>query len=149
MKVILIKDVKKLGTIGEIKEVSDGYARNYLIPQGLALEATASRLKENKEKDLKKQKQRGKEEAAARVLREKLEGQTIKLSARTGGSDKLFGAITAKEIAEKLQKEFGAQIDRKKIELKEPIKHLGTYEAKIKIYPSIQAQIQIIVTAAE
>jgi large subunit ribosomal protein L9 len=87
MKVILIKDVKKLGTIGEIKEVSDGYARNYLIPQGLALEATASRLKESKEKDLKKQKQRGKEEAAARVLREKLEGQTIKLSARTGGSE--------------------------------------------------------------
>ncbi|NLO22140.1 MAG: 50S ribosomal protein L9 [Syntrophomonadaceae bacterium] len=149
MKVILIKDVKKLGTIGEIKEVSDGYARNYLIPQGLALEATATRLKETQEKDLKKQKQKGKEEAAARILQEKLEGKTVKLMARTGGSDKLFGAITAKEIAEALQKEYGAKIDRKKIELKEPIKHLGTYEAKVKIYPAIQAQIQIIVVAAE
>ena len=149
MKVILIKDVKKLGTIGEIKEVSDGYARNYLIPQGLALEATATRLKETQEKDLKKQKQKGKEEAAARILQEKLEGKTVKLMARTGGSDKLFGAITAKEIAEALQKEYGAKIDRKKIELKEPIKHLGTYEAKVNIYPAIQAQIQIIVVAAE
>lgn len=116
---------------------------------GLAINALPAGLKKARKKILKSKKQRGKEEAAARVLREKLEGQTIKLSARTGGSDKLFGAITAKEIAEKLQKEFGAQIDRKKIELKEPIKHLGTYEAKIKIYPSIQAQIQIIVTAAE
>lgn len=149
MKVILIKDVKKLGTIGEIKEVSDGYARNYLIPQGLALEATATRLKETQEKDLKKQKQKGKEEAAARLLQAKLEGKTVKLLARTGGSNKLFGAITAKEIAEALQKEYGAQIDRKKIELKEPIKHLGTYDAKVKIYPAIQAQIQIIVAAAE
>ena len=149
MKVILIKDVKKLGTIGEIKEVSDGYARNYLIPQGLALEATATRLKETQEKDLKKQKQKGKEEAAARILQEKLEGKTVKLMARTGGSDKLFGAITAKEIAEALQKEYGAKIDRKKIELKEPIKHLGTSEAKVKLYPAIQAQIQIIVVEAE
>ncbi len=149
MKVILIKDVKKLGTIGEIKEVSDGYARNYLIPQGLALEATAARLKETKEKDLKKQKQKNKEETAARALQSKLEGKTITILARTAGSNKLFGAITGKEIAERLQKEYGAQVDRKKIELKEPIKHLGTYQAKIKIYPAIQAQIQIIVAAAE
>ena len=149
MRVILIKDVKKLGAIGEIKEVSDGYARNYLIPQGLALEATATRLKETEERDLKKQKQKSKEEAAARALQTKLEGKTVNLRARTGGSDKLFGAITVKEIAEALQKEYGAQIDRKKIELKEPIKHLGTYDAKVKIYPAIQAQIQIIVAAAE
>ncbi len=147
MKVILIKDVKKLGTTGEIKEVSDGYARNYLIPQGMAVEATQTRLKETQEKDLKQQKRKGKEEAAARALQEKLNGKSIKLLARTGGSDKLFGAITVKEIAEALQKQYGTSIDKKKIELKEPIKHLGTYEAKLKIYPSIQAQIQIIVAA--
>ncbi len=147
MKVILIKDVKKLGITGEIKEVSDGYARNYLIPQGMALEATQTRLKETQEKDLKQQKQKGKEEAAAKALQEKLNGKAIQLLARTGGSDKLFGAITVKEIAEALQKEYGTKIDKKKIELKDPIKHLGTYEAKIKIYPSIQANIQIIVAA--
>ncbi|KUG02682.1 lsu ribosomal protein l9p [hydrocarbon metagenome] len=147
MKVILIKDVKKLGTIGEIKEVSDGYARNYLIPQGMALEATQTRLKETQEKDIKQQKRKGKEEADARALQEKLNGKSVKLLARTGGSDKLFGAITVKEIAEALQKQHGTSIDKKKIELKDPIKHLGTYEAKIKIYPSIQAQIQIIVAA--
>ncbi len=147
MKVILIKDVKKLGTTGEIKEVSDGYARNYLIPQGLAVEATQTRLKETQEKDLKQQKRKGKEEAAARALQEQLNGKSIKLLARTGGSDKLFGAITVKEIAEALQKQYGTSIDKKKIELKDPIKHLGTYEAKLKIYPSIQAQIQIIVAA--
>ncbi len=147
MKVILIKDVKKLGTTGEIKEVSAGYARNYLIPQGLALEATHTRLKETEEKDLKQQKQKEKEEAAAGVLQEQLDGKSIRLLARTGGSDKLFGAITVKEIAEALQKEHGIKIDKKKIELKDPIKHLGTYEAKVKIYPSIQANIQIIVAA--
>ncbi len=147
MKVILIKEVKKLGAAGEIKEVSDGYARNYLIPQGLALEATQTRLKETQEKDIKQQKRKDKEEAAARALQEKLEGKSIKLLARTGGSDKLFGAITVKEIAEALQKQHGTSIDKKKIELKDPIKHLGTYEAKLKIYPSIQAQIKIIVAA--
>ncbi len=147
MKVILIKDVKKLGTTGEIKEVSDGYARNYLIPQGMALEATQTRLKETQEKDLKQQKQKGKEEATAKALQEQLNGKSIKLLARTGGSDKLFGAITVKEIADALQKEYGTKIDKKKIELKDPIKHLGNYEAKIKIYPSIQANIQIIVAA--
>lgn len=147
MKVILIKEVKKLGAAGEIKEVSDGYARNYLIPQGLALEATQTRLKETQERDIKQQKRKDKEEAAARALQEKLEGKSIKLLARTGGSDKLFGAITVKEIAEALQKQHGTSIDKKKIELKDPIKHLGTYEAKLKIYPSIQAQIKIIVAA--
>ncbi len=113
----------------------------------MAVEATQTRLKETQEKDLKQQKRKGKEEAAARALQEKLNGKSIKLLARTGGSDKLFGAITVKEIAEALQKQYGTSIDKKKIELKEPIKHLGTYEAKLKIYPSIQAQIQIIVAA--
>jgi len=147
MKVILIKDVKKMGAIGEIKDVSDGYARNYLIPKGLALEATQTRLKETKEKDLKQQKKKSKEEAAARKLQERLEGKSIKIIARTGGSDKLFGAVTAKEIVETMEKELGVKIDKKKIEIKEPIKHLGRYEARVKIYPSIQAQIGIIVTA--
>jgi large subunit ribosomal protein L9 len=147
MKVILTKDVKKLGTIGEIKEVSDGYARNYLIPKGMALEATESRLKESREKDLKDQRKKGKEEAEARALKEKLDGKSLKLLARTGSSEKLFGAITVKEIAEGLEKEYGTQVDKKKIELKEPIKHLGIYEARLKIYPAIQAHIKIIVEA--
>ncbi len=147
MKVILIKDVKKLGKEGEIKEVSDGYARNFLIPQGCAVEATQNKLKEAVEKDLRREKQKNKEEKAALQLKEDLDGKKVTICARTGAGDKLFGAITPREVAEALQKEFGIKVDKKKIELGDPIKHLGSYQAKLKIYPSIQANIEVIVVA--
>lgn len=147
MKVILIKDVKKLGKEGEIKEVSDGYARNFLIPQGCAVEATQNKLKEAVEKDLRREKQKNKEENAALQLKEQLDGKKVNISARTGAGDKLFGAITPREVAEALQKEYGIKIDKKKIELGDPIKHLGNFQAKLKIYPNIQANIEVIVTA--
>lgn len=147
MKVILVKDVKGLGATGEIKDVADGYARNYLLPKGLAFEATETRIKENQEKKLKTQRKKNKEENEAKELQQRIDGKTITILARTGNNDKLFGAITAREIAETLQKELGVNIDKKKIELKEPIKHLGKYKAKIRIYPSITAEITIVVAS--
>lgn len=149
MKVILIKDVKKLGKEGDVKEVSDGYARNYLIPQGCAVEATQNKLKEVAEKGLRREKQKNKEENAALQLKEKLEGKKVTIYARTGAGDKLFGAITPREVAEALQKEHGVKIDKKKIELGDPIKHLGNYQAKLKIYPTIQANIEVIITSEQ
>jgi len=147
MKVILIKEVKKLGKEGEIKEVSDGYARNYLIPKGYAVEATKIKLKETEEKNKREQNRKKKEKIEAEKLKKILDGKTITIFAKTGGENKLFGAVTAKEISEILQEEFAVSIDKKKIDIGEPIKHLGNYNINIKIYPSIRAKIRVVVTA--
>jgi large subunit ribosomal protein L9 len=149
MKVIFLQDVKGQGKEGEIKEVSDGYARNYLIPKGLAVEATKTRIKEIQERNEKQRKTQEREKAEAVKLQQRLDGQAINIKARTGTGDKLFGAVTAKEIAETIEKQFKVKIDRKKVELTEPIKHVGEYPVKIKIYPSIQAEIKVTVTATD
>ena len=147
MKVILKQDVKNLGKIGEIKEVSDGYARNFLIPKGLADEATTNRLKETQEKNTREAKRKDKEKADAEEVKKRLDGKIVKIKAKAGTGDKLFGAVTSREIAEILQKEFSLSLDKKKIEMGEAIKHLGQYKIKIKIYPSIQAEVKVIVEA--
>ncbi|MEN6324840.1 MAG: 50S ribosomal protein L9 [Syntrophomonas sp.] len=147
MKVILKQDVKNLGKIGEIKEVSDGYARNFLIPKGLADEATTNKLKETQEKNTREAKRKDKEKADAEEVKKRLDGKTVKIKAKAGTGDKLFGAVTSREIAEILQKEFSLSLDKKKIEMGEAIKHLGQYKIKIKIYPSIQAEVKVIVEA--
>lgn len=145
MKVILNQDVKKLGIKGQVLEVSDGYGRNYLIPQGLAEEATKTRLKEIEEKSVKAEKRKNTEKDNAEALKSKLHGQRVQIKVKTGSGDRLFGAVTAKEIAEILQQKYGIAIDKKKIETSEPIKHLGNYTIKIKIYPSVQAELKLVV----
>ncbi len=147
MKVILLQEVKNLGGAGEIKEVTDGYARNFLIPRGLAEEATKGRVKENEEKRLKVQRRKDRELGEAEKLKDKLQGKAIRIKARAGGADRLFGAVTSREIADVLQQELGLTIDKKKIDLSQPIKQLGEYKVKIKIYPSIQTEIKVIVVA--
>ncbi|HPF43597.1 MAG TPA: 50S ribosomal protein L9 [Syntrophomonadaceae bacterium] len=147
MKVILLKDIKDLGKTGEIKELADGYARNYLIPRGMAAEATKDKLKEIEEKNIKAQKTKQKEVTSAEDLKGKLDGKSIQINLKTGGGDKLFGAVTSKEVAELIEKHLKIKIDRKKIEITEPIKHLGDYVIKIKLYPSIQAEIKLTVSA--
>lgn len=149
MKVIFIQDVKGQGKQGEIKEVSDGYARNFLIPKGLAEEATKTRLKEIEERSEKQRKTLEREKAEAVKLKQMLDGKEVTIKARTGSGEKLFGAVTPKEVAETLQQQFKIKVDRKKIELHDPIKHLGEYPVKIKIYPSIQAEIKVIVAASD
>ncbi|MBO8159644.1 50S ribosomal protein L9 [Thermosyntropha sp.] len=143
MKVILTQDIKQLGRAGDIKEVSDGYARNYLIPKGLAVEATAGKIKEVEEKKKSQERQKMKELEQAKELQKKLNGKEITIKAKTGDNDRLFGAVTPKEIAEAINKEFKVSIDKKKIEIGEPIKHLGEYNLKIKIYPGVQAEIKV------
>ncbi|MEN6462719.1 MAG: 50S ribosomal protein L9 [Syntrophomonas sp.] len=147
MKVILIQDVKKLGKPGEIKEVSDGYARNFLIPKGLAKEATTTLLKETKEKNVREENKKDKEKQQAEAIKQEMDGKSITIKAKTGGGDKLFGAITAREVSDSIHEQLGRVIDKKKIDMTEPIKHLGEYQVKIKIYPSIQAEIKVIVAA--
>lgn len=147
MKIILTQDVKKLGTRGQILEVSDGYARNYLLPRGLAEEANKTRLKEIQEQNLRQEKKKNKEKESAEELKQKLDGQSLEIKVKTGGKDKLFGAVTAKEIADGLHEKFGVDIDKKKIEVGEAIKHLGEFKIKIKIYPSVQAELNLIVSS--
>ncbi len=145
MKVILTQEVKKLGLKGQVLEVSDGYARNFLIPQGLAEEATKTKLKEIQEKSVKDEKKKSSEKENAEALKMKLHGKKIEIKVKAGAGDKLFGAVTVKEIADILQKEFRVSIDKKKIDVGEPIKHLGQYNIKLKIYPSVQAEVKLIV----
>ena len=147
MKVILTQDVKNQGVKGQVIEVSDGYARNYLLPQGLAEEANKTRLKEIQEKNLKESKKKDKEKEDAEKIKSKLHGKTIEIKVKTGGNDKLFGAVTSKEVAESIQDIFGIKIDKKKVEITETIKHLGEYTIKIKIYPSVQAELSLLIKA--
>jgi large subunit ribosomal protein L9 len=149
MKVILTQDVKNLGNEGDVKDVSDGYGRNYLIPKGLVVEATKGNLKEIEDQTKRLQKQKDREKTQAQALYDRLNGKGITVTARSGGGDKLFGAVTAKEVADALNKQFKVKLDKKKVDLGEPIKHLGEYPVKIKIYPLIQAEITIRVEAAD
>ena len=149
MKVILLQDVKKLGKSGEIKEVADGYAWNFLIPNGLAMEGTQTKLKELDEKKAKKARQDAKDKAAAEDMKAKIQGKKIVLKVKTGEGERLFGSVTTKEVADILQKDFGVSVDKKKIEWKNPIKSLGTYSVTIKLYPKVLAQISLSVEAAE
>jgi large subunit ribosomal protein L9 len=146
MKVILTQEVKKLGSKGQILEVSDGYARNYLIPQGLAEEATKTKIKEIQEKSIKEEKKKSSEKDNAEALKNKLQGKKVEIRVKAGAGDKLFGAVTTREIADLIQAEFGVSIDKKKIEMDESIKHLGQYKIRLKIYPSVQAELKLVVS---
>jgi len=145
MKVILTQDVKNQGVKGQVLEVSDGYARNYLLPKGLAEEASKTKLKEIEEKNLRDAKKKDKEKEDAEKIKAKLQDQTLEIKVKTGGNDKLFGAVTSKEIADGIQGKFGIKIDKKKIEMAETFKHLGEYTIKIKIYPSVQAELNVVI----
>ncbi len=147
MKVILLQDVKKLGKAGEVKDVADGYGWNFLIPNGLAMEATQTKLKEMNEKKAKQERQDAKAKAAALDIKAMIEGKILVLKVKTGENDRLFGSVTTKEVADILQKDFAVTVDKKKIEWKNPIKALGKYSVTIKLYPKVQAQMILSVEA--
>ena len=127
MKVVLLQDIKGTGKKGELVSVSDGYARNFLFPRKLAKEANAQ----------------------AKDAAEKLEGKSIKLYAKGGQGGRLFGSVTAKEIAEEIKKVYHIDIDKRKIEIDGDIKAFGTYECQIKLYTGISAKIYAVVSEAE
>ena len=145
MKVIFIKDVKGQGKKGQVKEVSEGYAANFLLPRGLARSATEGNMKvlENQNAAEEKRKQQEKDEAVA--LGKKLESLTVELKAKAGEGGKLFGAITSKQIAEALAKQ-GHKIDKRKIELDEPIRTLGVTKMSVKLHPDVKATLKVQVT---
>ena len=147
MKVILQQDVKKVGSKGDIVEVSEGYGRNFLLPKKLAVEATAANLETAKQKanSAARKKQQATDEA--RLLAAQLEKVSVKVAVRLGEGGKLFGSVTGKDVADALMKEKGIEVDRRKIALKSEVTGAGEYEAVVKVHPEIQSTIGVLVVA--
>ncbi|MBC7319237.1 50S ribosomal protein L9 [bacterium] len=144
MEVILLKDVPGLGRSGDIKEVPEGYARNYLIPRGLAVKSTKGRVKDIELRKSAIETKEARERESAMKLAERLKGTSLTFKVKVGEENKLFGSITSIDIAEGLKKK-GFNIDKHQIVLKEPIKYLGTYEVTVKLGFGVSAPINILV----
>ena len=149
MKVILLQDVKALGKKGELVDASDGYARNFLLPKKLAKEANAQAMNEYKNAENSKNYKIATQKAQAESDKQKLEGKKFKMTAKAGQGGRLFGSVTAKEIATELKKQFSLNVDKRKISLDADIKAFGTYNADIKLYTGIVAKLKVVVTEAE
>ena len=146
MKVILLQDVKGMGKKGDLANVSDGYARNYLLPRKLVMEANAQAMTEYNSREASKKHHEEMERQAAQETADKLNGKTAKVTAKAGTSGRLFGSVTAKEVAEAIIAQFGVQIDRKKVSLAMDIKAFGSYEVEVRLYPGIAAKMFVMVT---
>jgi len=145
MKVILLKDVKSLGKAGDVVDVSNGYARNYLFPQKLASEATAAAMNELNNKEAARKHRIETERKEAQALAGLIVQKTVVISVSSGADSKLYGSVTAKEIAEKLESDHGIVIDKRKIVLDKPIKSYGTYVLDVKLYPEVTAKLNVVV----
>ncbi|UCZ53231.1 50S ribosomal protein L9 [Bacillus shivajii] len=145
MKVIFLKDVKGKGKKGEVKNVSEGYARNYLFKNNLAIEANEGNMKTLEKKQESQQKKAEEELEKAEQLKEELEKMTIELTAKAGDGGRLFGAVTNKQIAEQLKKKK-VKIDKRKIEMDEPIRALGYTNVEVKVHPKVTATLKVHVS---
>lgn len=146
MKVILKQDIKGLGKKGDIVKVSDGYARNFLLPKNMVVEASSSNLKDLTLQKKTAEKKQEKIVESAKKLAEKLEGLKVVIYAKVGETGRLFGSVSNKDIEEVLNKDHNIKLDRKKIVLKDPIKELGSYTITVKLHPKVSAKINVEVT---
>ena len=149
MKVILLQDVKGTGKKGELVNVSDGYARNFLFPRKIAREADAQAMNELKNAEQSKAYKIETETAQTKANAEKLNGQTLTLYGKAGKGGKLFGSVTSKEISAELNKKFGISVDKRKIVLDTDIKSFGTYNCEVKLYNGVSASVKVMVTEEE
>ncbi|KAA8787349.1 large subunit ribosomal protein L9 [Paenibacillus sp. 4624] len=145
MKVIFIKDMKGQGKKGQVKEVSEGYAQNFLLPRGIVRLATEGNMKTLDNQKAAEERLKQEEKAEAEVLAKKLEAEVTELKAKAGEGGRLFGAITSKQIAEALAKK-GLKIDKRKIELNDPIRTLGVTQVIVKVHPEVKATLKVQVT---
>lgn len=143
MQVILLKDVKGQGKAGQVVKVSDGYARNMLLPKKLAMEATPANMKVLEKQRAQIEAQRAIDKQVAEDIKAKVEAKTVKVVTKAGENGRLFGAITSKDIAEAIQKEFLIELDKKKIDLDAPIKQTGVTEVTLKLFPGVQAKCKV------
>ncbi len=147
MQVILVKDIKGLGKAGEVKKVSDGYARNYLLPRGLAHVATEGALRDYAAKVDERKRQAERERAEAQTRASQLQGIELEFKARVGEHDRLYGSITSADIAEQLSARLGEPVDRRKVMLPEPIRELGKSSVQVRLHPDVTITVTIIVKA--
>ncbi|MBE5958795.1 MAG: 50S ribosomal protein L9 [Lachnospiraceae bacterium] len=143
MKVILLEDVKALGKKGQIVNVNDGYARNFILPKKLGLEATGKNMNDLKLQKANQEKVAAEKLADAKELAEKLEKSSIEIKIKAGTGDKVFGSISAKEIATEVSKQLGYEIDKKKVQLQEPIKTMGSHTVNIKLHTEVTASLKV------
>ena len=148
MKVILLQDVKSLGKKGELVEASDGYARNYLLPRKIAREANAQAMNEYKNAENSKNFKIATQKAQAEQQKKMLEGKKFVMTAKAGQGGRLFGSITAKQVAEEIKKQYNIVVDKRRVVLECDIKEFGTYKAEVKLYTGISANIDVQVTEA-
>lgn len=143
MKVIFLKDVKGRGKKGEVKNVADGYAHNFLIKQGLAVEATPGNMKTLENQKNKEQQAAQEEVTEAKQLKEKIEKLTVELAAKSGEGGRLFGSITSKQIADELKKAHNIKVDRRKLVLDDAIRSLGVTKVPLKLHPEVTATVNV------
>lgn len=149
MKVVLMQDVPNLGSIGEIKEVAGGYGRNYLIPKGFAQMATPGLIKQAQERAAAQQRRNDKARAGFEQIAQQINGQTLRFEVRVGELDRLYGAITNADIADKLRQQLGVEVDRRKIELGDPIKRAGVYSVPVRLATDLDARLNVVVEGAQ
>jgi large subunit ribosomal protein L9 len=149
MQVLLLKNVDQLGHAGEIKKVADGYARNFLIPQGLAIPATPGALKQAELQSTAVDRRHAKALSDAQALAQVLDGMTVTFEARAGEGDRLYGSITSANIADALAEKAGREVDKRKIELEEPLKALGTHAVTVRLAPGAEAKVTVVVAREE
>lgn len=145
MKVILLEDVKSLGKKGEIVQVNDGYARNYILPKKLGVEATGKNMNDLKLQKNNEKKVAAEHLAAAKELAHKLQEGQVKLAIRMGEGGRAFGSVSSKEIAQAVSDQMSLTVDKKKIQLKDPLKTLGTHEVDIKLHPEVTAKVKVVI----
>ena len=145
MKIVLLKDVANLGTAGEVKEVADGYARNYLVPKGFATLATKGLIKQAQERAEAQRKRELKARTDAEALSQRINGQTVRFVARVGELDRLYGSITNVDIAQKLAAQVGFDVDRRRVELGDPIKRAGVYSVVVNLGHGMEPRINVVV----
>lgn len=143
MKVIFLQDVKGKGKKGEVKNVADGYAHNFLIKKGLAVEATSANISALEGQKKKEKKEAAEELKSAKELKKQLEEITVELSAKSGEGGRLFGSVTSKQIADALQKGHQLKVDKRKIELNDAIRSLGYTNVPVKLHPEVQATVKV------
>lgn len=149
MEVLLLQDVPQLGHAGDVKKVSDGYARNFLFPHGLATLATEGAIRQSQQAHRSQVRRQEKALTEAQNLARLLDGTTLTFHARAGESDRLYGSITNAHIAEALQEKTGHEVDKRKIDLEEPLRQLGTHAVTVRLAPEAEAKITVIIEREE